>query len=88
MKRKIIPYQPYLKELARTLRNASSLGEVLLWKELRSKKMHGFDFHRQKPLLNYIVDFYCYELDLVIEVDRYIILMREKVYQTKTGIMH
>ena len=31
--------------------------------------MHGYDFHRQKPLLNYIVDFYCYELDLVIEID-------------------
>lgn len=31
--------------------------------------MYGYDFHRQKPLLNYIVDFYCYELDLVIEID-------------------
>lgn len=31
--------------------------------------MLGFDFHRQKPLLNYIADFYCYELQLVIELD-------------------
>ncbi len=31
--------------------------------------MHGFDFQRQKPLLNYIVDFYCHELNLVIEID-------------------
>jgi len=31
--------------------------------------MYGYDFHRQKPLLNYIVDFYCYELNLVIEID-------------------
>ena len=31
--------------------------------------MFGFDFHRQKPLLNYIADFYCYELELIIEVD-------------------
>jgi very-short-patch-repair endonuclease len=31
--------------------------------------MHGYDFQRQKPLLNYIVDFYCYELNLVIEID-------------------
>lgn len=69
MKRKLIPYNPHLKELARKLRNESTLGEVLLWKQLNNKKMHGFDFHRQKPLLNYIVDFYCYELDLVIEVD-------------------
>lgn len=31
--------------------------------------MRGFDFHRQKPLLNYIVDFFCHELMLVIEID-------------------
>jgi very-short-patch-repair endonuclease len=63
------PYSSHLKPLARKLRNDSTLGEVLLWRELSNKQMYGFDFHRQKPLLNYIVDFYCYELDLVIEVD-------------------
>jgi len=68
MPRKIIPYNPKLKELARKLRNDSTLGEILLWNELKNKH-HGYDFHRQKPLLNYIVDFYCYELNLVIEVD-------------------
>ncbi len=31
--------------------------------------MLGYDFHRQKPLLNYIVDFYCPELELAIEID-------------------
>ena len=31
--------------------------------------MYGYDFHRQKPLLNYIADFYCYELGLIIEID-------------------
>ena len=69
MRRKLIPYNPQLKELARKLRNESTFGEVLLWKELSNKKMHGFDFHGQKPLLNYIVDFYCFELCLVIEID-------------------
>ena len=69
MPRNIIPYNPNLKELARKLRNDSTLGEVLLWNELKNKKVYGYDFHRQKPLLNYIVDLYCYELDLVIEVD-------------------
>jgi very-short-patch-repair endonuclease len=57
MQRKIIPYQPYLKELARKLRNDSTLGEVLLWNEIKNKQFHGYDFHRQKPLLNYIADF-------------------------------
>jgi very-short-patch-repair endonuclease len=69
MKRQLIPYNKNLKQLARNLRNDSTLGEVLLWKELRNKQMCGFDFHRQKPLLNYIVDFYCYELGLIVEID-------------------
>jgi len=69
MKRKIIPYNPKLKLLARSLRNDSTLGEVLLWTQLKNKQLYGYDFHRQKPLLNYIVDFYCYELNLIIEID-------------------
>ncbi len=69
MRRKIIPYNPKLKELARDLRNNSTLGEVLLWKKLKGKQFFGYDFHRQKPLDEYIVDFYCAELSLVIEID-------------------
>ncbi|BAU55793.1 endonuclease domain-containing protein [Mucilaginibacter gotjawali] len=69
MRRKIIPYNSNLKLLARKLRNDSTLGEVLLWNELKNKQFYGYDFHRQKPLLNYIVDLYCYELELVIEID-------------------
>ena len=69
MKRAIIPYKPYLKELAKQLRKNSTLSEVLLWNELKSKKLLGFDFDRQKPLGNYIVDFYCKDLMLAIEVD-------------------
>jgi len=69
MKRKFIPYNPNLKYLAKKLRNESTLGEALLWKEISNGKMHSYDFHRQKPLLNYIVDFYCSDLALVIEID-------------------
>lgn len=71
MRRKIIPYNPKLKELARKLRNNSTKSEIALWQELKGKKIYGYDFHRQKPLLNYIADFYCYELKLVIELDGY-----------------
>jgi len=39
--------------------------------ELKGKQIYGYDFQRQKPLLNYIVDFYCNELELVIELDGY-----------------
>jgi very-short-patch-repair endonuclease len=69
MPRKIIPCNPNLKELARKLRNDSTLGEVVLWNEIKGKKLYDYDFQRQKPLLNYIADFYCYELGLMIEVN-------------------
>ncbi len=69
MRRKIIPYNTNLKVLAKNLRNNSTPGEIKLWQELKSKQFLGYDFHRQKPLLNYIADFYCAELNLVIEID-------------------
>ena len=68
-KRKIIPYNPKLKKLARKLRNKSTKSEVLLWNYLKGRQIKGFDFHRQKPIGNYIVDFYCSELLLAIEID-------------------
>ena len=43
--------------------------EQLLWKHLRRKQLCGVRFYRQKPLLNYIVDFYCAKAKLVIEID-------------------
>lgn len=70
-KRKIIPYNPKLKELARALRNNSTKAEIILWLKLKGKQMYGYDFHRQKPIDNYILDFFCYELMLGIEVDGY-----------------
>jgi very-short-patch-repair endonuclease len=68
-KQKIIPYKPELKELARDLRKNMTLSEVLLWKQLKNKQICGFDFDRQRPIDNYIVDFYCKELSLAIEID-------------------
>ena len=69
IKKKIYPYNPKLKLLARKLRNNSTYAEVLLWNQLKNKKLKGCDFHRQKPILNYILDFFCHELYLAIEVD-------------------
>ena len=69
MRVKIIPYNPNLKALARKLRNDMTLGEVLLWNELKDDQFYGFDFDRQRCIDNYIVDFYCKELLLAIEVD-------------------
>jgi len=64
-----IPYNKKLKEFSRKLRNNSTLSEIILWKCLRAKQMKGYTFNRQKPLLEYIVDFYCKPLNLIIEID-------------------
>jgi very-short-patch-repair endonuclease len=64
----IIPYDPRLRRRARELRNSSTLGEVLLWKQIKGKQL-GIGFHRQVPISHFIVDFYCHEIMLAIEVD-------------------
>ncbi len=68
MKNKIIPYNPNLKLLARQLRKNSTLPEVLIWQNIK-QRAYGVQFHRQVPMLNYIVDFYCHEIGLAIEID-------------------
>lgn len=70
-KRKIIPYNPKLKVFARELRNHSTKSEIYLWLKLKNKQFYGYDFHRQKPIDNFILDFFCYELLLGIEIDGY-----------------
>ena len=68
MKNKSISYNPILRQYAKQLRNKSTLSEVLLWKRIKGKAL-GVEFHRQVPLSEYIVDFYCHELMLAIEID-------------------
>ncbi|WP_144888166.1 endonuclease domain-containing protein [Lacibacter cauensis] len=69
MKRTIIPYTQQALTNAKCLRKNMTYSEVKLWIELRNRNMMGYDFDRQKPMLNYIVDFYCKDLMLAIEVD-------------------
>ena len=67
MKCDYLPYNKKLKEKARRLRNNMTAAEKKLWYEyLRN---HKYIFKRQKPIDNYIVDFYCSKLKLVIEID-------------------
>lgn len=63
-------YNKSLKETARRLRKESTKAEVKLWNEvLRGSQIHGYTFLRQRLVLNYIVDFMCKELKLIVEVD-------------------
>jgi very-short-patch-repair endonuclease len=57
-RRTIVPYEPELKELTGKLRKSGILSEILLWQHLKRKQMLGYDFHRQKPIDNYIVAFF------------------------------
>ena len=64
-----LPFNPNLKERARELRKAGNLAEIIFWKQVRNKQFLGLDFDRQKIVGNYIVDFYCKELGVVVEID-------------------
>ncbi len=67
---------PYHYQYNRTLipfskGNRENLTDVerTLWYYLRNRKFHGYKFRRQYPVLNYILDFYCTEKKLAIELD-------------------
>jgi len=62
------PFKPRLKNPARQLRSNLTDAELALWQKLRRKQIQGVQFYRQKPLLNFIVDFYCSKAQLVIEL--------------------
>ena len=68
-RRKINPYNPKLKEFARKLRNDSTFTEIMMWNYLKKKQLRGYDFDRQRPIDNFIVDFYCKDPRLAIEID-------------------
>ena len=64
-----LPYNPALRKRAAELRKAKNLCEVLIWKLVRNKNFKGYDFDRQKIIGNFIVDFYCVDCNVVIEID-------------------
>jgi len=63
------PYNKNLKLPSRDLRNNMTDAEQMLWQRLRRKQILGLQFYRQKPILNFIVDFYCPAANLIIECD-------------------
>ncbi len=65
----MLPYSKTTKPLARELRKNETEAEKLLWSRIRRKQILDVQFKRQKPIGNYIVDFYGVEAKLVIELD-------------------
>ena len=74
--------------MARQLRNKGTLGEVMLWRRLKRSQFMGYDFHRQKPLLSFIVDFYCHIPKLIVELDGPIHEFQIKADQDRESILH
>ena len=66
---RVLPYNSILKTRARNLRREMTDAEQLLWFHLRRKQIGGVQFYRQRPIGNYIVDFYAPRAKIVIEVD-------------------
>lgn len=54
---------------ARTLRKNQTTAEKIVWWKLRNRQIGGFKFRRQHNIENFIVDFYCDEIKLIIEID-------------------
>ena len=67
------------KKQRQYLRNHMTKWEVRLWNDLKGRKMYGFKVRRQHGIGNYIVDFYCPQLKLVIEIDGDIHYFNENV---------
>jgi very-short-patch-repair endonuclease len=61
--------KPKLTEYARTMRKQPTEAEARLWHFLRAKQFFGLKFRRQQPWKNYIVDFVCHEVKLIVELD-------------------
>jgi len=58
-----------LYQYGRELRQESTEAEKLLWEELRNRKLKGLKFRRQHPIDTFVLDFYCHERKLAIELD-------------------
>lgn len=76
-------YSHEVIELARELRQRQTKAEGLLWNRLRRHQLCGLKFKRQHRIGNFIVDFYCDELKLVIEVEGGVHRIPEQIVQDK-----
>jgi len=65
----MLPYNEHLKQYSRQLRGNMTDAERCLWAKIRMKQVRGCQFYRQKPIGDYIVDFFCPKAKLVVEID-------------------
>jgi very-short-patch-repair endonuclease len=68
-RRRKLPHTDIAVQRAKELRGNMTIAEAILWRGLKGSGMRGYDFQRQKPIGDFIVDFFCPRLMLAIEVD-------------------
>ena len=73
-----------LKSFSQELRQAQTKAEQHLWKYLRNRRLGGRKFRRQFPIPPYILDFYCHEMHLAVELDGSQHLLKEKYDRKRT----
>jgi len=61
--------KPELLRIAGELRKNMTVAEQMLWQRLRNRQVSGYRFRRQHPVRDVVVDFFCYDAMLVVEVD-------------------
>ena len=65
----VLALDPELLEFARALRVNATDAERLVWTLVRNRRLDGFKFRRQHPFGTYILDFYCAQAGLAVEID-------------------
>jgi imidazole glycerol-phosphate synthase subunit HisF len=79
--------KPIIYENAKRLRRKMTRPESILWQKLRGKKFDTLKFRRQHPVDQFIADFYCHKLQLIVEVDGSIHNLHE-IIETDNGRTH
>lgn len=77
----VLTYNQKLKPRAREFRKNQTQAEKLLWKQIRRKQIKGYQFLRQRPIGNFIVDFVCLRSKLIIEINGPIHIQRKNTDQ-------
>lgn len=83
-----LEYRTRLTEEAKINRQNLTMAERKIWYELLCRKKTGYKFIRQKPILNFILDFYCAELLLAIEIDGGVHFKQRDYDNARTGALN
>ena len=79
--------QPDIQYFSREMRREPTEAETLMWQRLRGRRLNGWRFRRQHPYERFILDFYCAEAKLVVEIDGAIHLTKkQQIYDRERTI--